>query len=94
MIESYKALSPDYSAASALMLSQLAVLHNISSSLSPPHLRLDEAQAVYNASLSAALGNPSPRDYVTNALWISSLLVSVTSALCAVMIQQWTRRFE
>ncbi|VDB88295.1 unnamed protein product [Peniophora sp. CBMAI 1063] len=94
MIESYKAFTPDYNAASALMLSQLVIMFNETSSIAPSRIHPDQARVVYNSSLSAALGQASPRDYVTNALWISSLLVSVTSALCAVMIQQWTRRFE
>ncbi|KAI0246777.1 hypothetical protein BJV78DRAFT_114536 [Lactifluus subvellereus] len=84
IIESYKRLSSDSSAATILLLNQisqqLAALSN-GTQISPPSL--------YNDSSF----RPTSSAIRVNILWFLSLTLSLMCALAATLMQQWARRY-
>ncbi|VDC05908.1 unnamed protein product [Peniophora sp. CBMAI 1063] len=80
-LESYKQLSPDTGEQSVALLSQiLSVSVNGSS-----HLPLNVAPP--------APFRTTPSAIITNALWFSSLLLSLFCALLSTLAQQWSRDY-
>ncbi|KZV66635.1 hypothetical protein PENSPDRAFT_755572 [Peniophora sp. CONT] len=81
LIEGYKSLSLDFNAASALLL-----LSQSSKS--------DYSAEITKAAISSLAKVPSQAVIVYNSLWVASLLIALSCALCTVLVQQWARRFE
>ncbi|KAI0319074.1 hypothetical protein OF83DRAFT_1041691, partial [Amylostereum chailletii] len=78
IVESYKLLEPDSGDATVVLLSQLVAIVNGSQPLTSP-----------SAPFSA------PRSIIdVNILWFFSLIFSLTCALGATLVQQWTRNYS
>jgi hypothetical protein len=81
LIESYKTLSPDQGAMAIALLTQ------ISRQLDPG----SDMKSTEIASLSHF--TPSPASLACNALWFLSLGLSLSCALIATLVEQWSRDF-
>jgi hypothetical protein len=84
IIESYKRLSPDYAATTALLLNQISQQLSAQSGavqIPPP--------PPYNDSSF----RPTPTAIRVNILWFLSLTLSLICALAATLMQQWARRY-
>ncbi|KZV67152.1 hypothetical protein PENSPDRAFT_584381, partial [Peniophora sp. CONT] len=81
IIESYKLLSPDSGEQSVALLSQLLAATANASSHNPVVV------------ISPAPFRTAPSAIATNALWFSSLLISLFCALLSTLVQQWARDY-
>ena len=88
-IEAYKFLQDDPSQASVLLLQQ------ISQQLSqlPANLRAENATLGSSASTKPLNAGPSIQTIRINALWFSSLVCALFSALIGIMVKQWLREY-
>ena len=79
IIEFYKKLSPDSSDQTVALLQQIS--HQLPNSP--------------NSTYSTTANQPSPGMAMVwvNALWLISLVLSLTCALIATLLQQWARRY-
>lgn len=82
IIESYKSLSPDTGNQTVVLLEQIS----------------QQLAGSTNASGSSQLSanqpfSPSAPMILVNAMWLISLMLSITSALFATLLQQWARRY-
>src|SRR6266851_3850311 len=79
IIESYKKLSPDSGDQTVVLLGQIS----------------RQLAGSANGTCSDSLANQSPSAAIVlvNAMWLMSLVLSVTSALFATLLQQWARRY-
>ncbi|VDC02264.1 unnamed protein product [Peniophora sp. CBMAI 1063] len=82
VIASYPALSPDSGEETVALLRQLVTLMNATHPTDVP------------APHSAPAFSASTTDVWVNALWFVSLIVSISCALLAIMIQQWIRQYS
>jgi hypothetical protein len=80
VIESYDKLSPDTSQAT------LQALYRIS-------LQLSNSSVTALADPSSSNFNPEQSDVWINALWFTSLVVALVSALVAIFVKQWAREY-
>ena len=84
IIESYQQLSPDPSAATVQLLSQISQqISTLSNGTQIPTL----------PSFSDASFTPTSSALRVNILWFLSLTLSLTCALAATLMQQWARRY-
>ncbi|KAI0298892.1 hypothetical protein BC826DRAFT_87947 [Russula brevipes] len=84
IIESYKKLSPDTGTTTISLLSQISQqLAGVSPENLPQNL---------TASINASF-EPTTSAVRVNVLWFLSLVLSLTSALSATLVQQWARRY-
>jgi Family of unknown function (DUF6535) len=81
LIDSYKALQPDFATANTNLTAQVAILLARSTNQSDPVLPPMPSQNSYPAYL------------VINALWFLSLSFSLMSACTATLVQQWSRTY-
>jgi len=84
IIESYKRLSPDYAATTALLLSQISQQLSAQSGavqIPPPPPYSDSSF------------RPTPTAIRVNILWFLSLTLSLICALAATLMEQWARRY-
>ena len=80
IIEFYKQLSPDNGAQTVALLGQMS----------------QQLANFPNGNYSSAAIQPSPPSASiiwVNAMWLISLVLSLTSALIATLLQQWARRY-
>ncbi|KAI9436106.1 hypothetical protein BJY52DRAFT_1387453, partial [Lactarius psammicola] len=85
IIESYKQLSPDSSDTTNALLTQLSrQLVNISNGVP-----LESVAEQINQSFK-----PTASAVRVNVLWFLSLILSLTCALSATLMQQWARRYQ
>lgn len=81
IIESYKKLSPDTGDQTTVLLGQtsrpLAELANNTDPLQP----------------TTQLFSPSASSTCVNAMWLTSLILSITAALFATLLQRWSRKY-
>ncbi|KAI0052579.1 hypothetical protein FA95DRAFT_1236416 [Auriscalpium vulgare] len=82
IVESYKDLKPD-SGDTAVMLLAL-ISQQLANGTSNP----DPTSIAASASF-----RPPPSAVRVNTLWFLSLVLSISCALCATLIQQWARRY-
>ncbi|KAI9438706.1 hypothetical protein H4582DRAFT_1814237, partial [Lactarius indigo] len=82
IIESYKKLSPDSGDQTAYLLGQISQQLSV---LSP--------NGTYIAPTPSQTYSPSLSIILVNSLWLLSLVFSIASALVAILIQQWARRY-
>ncbi|CAK5278394.1 unnamed protein product [Mycena citricolor] len=84
IIDSYKTLSPDSGSQTVALLThislQLANMHN--------------GTAVTDALPPTAPFSPPISALVCNALWFTSLALSLSSALVATLVEQWAREYQ
>ncbi|KZV71709.1 hypothetical protein PENSPDRAFT_720795, partial [Peniophora sp. CONT] len=81
VVATYPSLSPDNSAMTNVLLSQLLAVSNGSKPLNTSALQ------------AAETFTPATSDVCVNALWFMSLCVSIFCALLAIMVQQWARQY-
>ncbi|KAN0118912.1 hypothetical protein V8E52_004684 [Russula decolorans] len=79
IIEFYKKLSPDSGNQTVALLGQ--ILQQLANSPNSSH------------SNTANQSSPSASMVWVNAMWLISLVLSLTSALIATLLQQWARRY-
>ncbi|KAI9432858.1 hypothetical protein H4582DRAFT_1784481, partial [Lactarius indigo] len=84
IIESYKQLSPDSGGATVVLLTQISrQLANISNGIPLESLAAQSSQPF----------KPTASAIRVNVMWFLSLVLSLTSALSATLMQQWARRY-
>ncbi|KAI9447530.1 hypothetical protein H4582DRAFT_1783215, partial [Lactarius indigo] len=85
IIESYKKLSPDSGDTTNALLTQISVqLVNISNGTPIASVAVQGSQSF----------KPTASAVRVNVLWFLSLVLSLTCALSATLIQQWARRYQ
>ncbi|KAI9455573.1 hypothetical protein BJY52DRAFT_636244 [Lactarius psammicola] len=85
IIESYKKLSPDPSDTTNALLTQLSgQIFNISNGIPLASVTAQRSQPF----------KPTASAVRVNVLWILSLVLSLTCALSATLMQQWARRYQ
>ncbi|KAJ7240898.1 hypothetical protein C8J57DRAFT_96457 [Mycena rebaudengoi] len=84
IIESYKTLTPDQAVTTTVLLAQ------ISRQLDP---RLDASSADSAVTSTSAPFIPSASSLACNTLWFLSLGLSLSCALIATLVDQWSRDF-
>ncbi|KAF8963928.1 hypothetical protein BDZ97DRAFT_1919458 [Flammula alnicola] len=91
IVESYKTLNPDPNNASVMLLAQisqqLASISNSSLTHTSP-LPVNPFNQFNQGNFS-----PSTSSLICNALWFLSLGFSLTCALSATLVEQWTRQY-
>ncbi|CAK5263437.1 unnamed protein product [Mycena citricolor] len=91
IIESYKTLNPDSGSQTVVLLSQTVVLLNqISHQLG----NSNNGTAVMDALPPPAVFSPPASSLICNALWFTSLALSLSSALVATLVEQWAREYQ
>ncbi|KAI0062750.1 hypothetical protein BV25DRAFT_1803429, partial [Artomyces pyxidatus] len=87
IIESYKQLQPDSGSMTVTLLAQISQqIADSSNGTHPP--TLSPLINVHSASF-----RPTPSAVRVNAFWFLSLLLSLSCALAATLMQQWARRY-
>ncbi|KAG5334810.1 hypothetical protein C0989_003001 [Termitomyces sp. Mn162] len=86
IIESYKLLQVDSSDVTNNLLEQILAVQIVGASLNTSAIPL--ATAVPTPSFK-----PSASAVIINVLWFLSLSCSLAAALCATLVQQWTRDY-
>ena len=81
IIESYKFLSPNSSDRTVVLLMQISQ-------------QLAGFNGTYPNLPTTQPPSPSISIIIVNAMWLMSLVLSITSALCATLLQQWARRYK
>ncbi|CAK5278559.1 unnamed protein product [Mycena citricolor] len=84
IIDSYKTLNPDSGSQTVVLLNQI----------SQQLASMNNSTAVMNALPPAAPFSPPVSALVCNALWFASLGLSLSSALIATLVEQWTREYH
>jgi len=85
IIESYKKLSPDSGDITVALLAQISQqLAGASFETSPQNLTASDTSSF----------KPTTTAVRVNILWFLSLVLSLTSALSATLVQQWARRYQ
>ncbi|CAK5281136.1 unnamed protein product [Mycena citricolor] len=87
VIESYKTLNPDPGIQTVVLLSQIS--HQLAN--------LNNGTAVADAppaSAASAAFAPPPSSLVCNALWFTSLALSLSCALVATLVKQWAQEYQ
>ncbi|KAI0062761.1 hypothetical protein BV25DRAFT_1803615, partial [Artomyces pyxidatus] len=87
IIESYKLLQPDPGAASVVLLAQIS--QQLSSNPNGTQQPSQSPPIVFDSPPF----RPSPSALRVNILWFLSLALSLSCALAATLMQQWTRRY-
>ncbi|CAK5263424.1 unnamed protein product [Mycena citricolor] len=90
LIESYKLLNPDSGSQTVVLLSQtVALLSQISRQLE----NTNNSTAVAEALPPPAAFSPPTASLFCNALWFTSLALSLSCALVATLVKQWAQEF-
>ncbi|CAK5263489.1 unnamed protein product, partial [Mycena citricolor] len=84
IIESYKTLNPDSGSQTLALLAQIS--HQLAS--------LNNGTAMTDALPPAAAFSPPISSLVCNALWFTSLALSLSCALVATLVDQWAREYQ
>jgi Family of unknown function (DUF6535) len=84
IIESYKKLSPDSGDETVVLLRQIS--QQLANSTNGPNGTFPPAIGIQPSSPSTLL-------ICVNAMWLMSLVFSISSALFATLLQQWARRY-
>ncbi|KAJ7716413.1 hypothetical protein B0H14DRAFT_2288118, partial [Mycena olivaceomarginata] len=85
IVESFSWLQPDSQDGTNALLSQISLqIATMSNGTAPFPTPLTSSTAPFQAPIYAV---------VVNALWFLSLLFSILAALCATLVQQWTRTY-
>ncbi|KAJ7224687.1 hypothetical protein GGX14DRAFT_540123 [Mycena pura] len=82
LVESYKTLTPDQGAITIALLAQISRQLDFNSTTPSAHL-----------SILAAPFTPTPASFACNTLWFLSLGLSLSCALMATLVEQWSREF-
>ncbi|KAJ7823688.1 hypothetical protein B0H14DRAFT_3469864 [Mycena olivaceomarginata] len=81
LVESYKTLTPDQGAITTALLAQIS--RQLDSNSTTPFAHL---------SITAPF-TPTPASFACNTLWFLSLGLSLSCALMATLVEQWSREF-
>ncbi|CAK5278186.1 unnamed protein product [Mycena citricolor] len=84
IIDGYKTLNPDSGSQTVALLSQI----------SQQLANLNNGTAVTDVLLPTAPFSPPISALVCNALWFTSLALSLSSALVATLVEQWAREYQ
>ncbi|CAK5263415.1 unnamed protein product [Mycena citricolor] len=84
IIDSYKTLNPDSGSQTVALLTQIS--HQLAN--------LNNSTALTDALPPAAPFSPPISALVCNALWFTSLALSLSSALVATLVEQWAREYQ
>ncbi|CAK5278377.1 unnamed protein product [Mycena citricolor] len=91
IIDSYKTLNPDSGGQTVELLSQtVTLLGQISQQLA----NMNNGTAVQDALPPATAFLPPTSSLVCNALWFTSLALSLSSALVATLVKQWAQEYQ
>ncbi|CAK5263483.1 unnamed protein product [Mycena citricolor] len=91
IIDSYKTLNPDSGGQTVELLSQtVTLLGQISQQLA----NMNNGTAVQDALPPATAFSPPTSSLVCNALWFTSLALSLSSALVATLVKQWAQEYQ
>ncbi|CAK5278560.1 unnamed protein product [Mycena citricolor] len=91
IIDSYKTLNPDSGSQTVVLLTQtVALLGQISVQLA----HMNNGTAIADALPPAAAFSPPASSLVCNALWFTSLALSLSSALVATLVKQWAQQYQ
>ncbi|CAK5263418.1 unnamed protein product [Mycena citricolor] len=91
IIDSYKTLNPDSGSQTVVLLSQtVALLSQITLQLA----NMNNGMVVIDALPPAAAVSPPVSSLVCNALWFTSLALSLSSALVATLVKQWAQDYQ
>ncbi|CAK5263436.1 unnamed protein product [Mycena citricolor] len=91
IIDSYKTLNPDSGSQTVVLLTQaVALLGQISLQLA----NMNNGTAMADALPPAAAFSPPASSLVCNALWFTSLALSLSSALVATLVKQWAQEYQ
>ncbi|CAK5278548.1 unnamed protein product [Mycena citricolor] len=84
IIDSYKTLNPDLGNQTLAMLTQIS--HQLAS--------LNNGTAVTDPLPSPTAFSPPLSSLICNALWFTSLALSLSCALVATLVEQWAREYQ
>ncbi|CAK5278547.1 unnamed protein product [Mycena citricolor] len=91
IIDSYKTLNPDSGSQTVVLLSQTVLLL---SQISQQLANMNNGTAMADTLPPATAFSPPVSALVCNALWFTSLALSLSSALVATLVKQWAQEYQ